>query len=107
MRLRIDLHVHTTASGDSYITLEKAVKRCMEQNLDGFAVTDHDNLTEIPPSYQNYENLIILPGIEISASGAHVVALDILEPVEKKLSIIFMILVLEITRLGNYWNWSI
>jgi len=87
MRLTIDLHLHTNGSRDSYITLEDAARRCREQGLDGFAVTNHDSLAEIPPSFRDKVNLIVIPGIEISASGAHVVAFDIQEHIEDKLSI--------------------
>jgi len=87
MRLRIDLHLHTIESRDSYITLEDAARRCREQGLDGFAVTNHDRLAEIPPSFQDNVDLIVIPGIEISASGAHIVAFDIGETIEEKLSI--------------------
>ena len=87
MRLLIDLHLHTNGSRDSYITLEDAARRCREQGLDGFAVTNHDSLAEIPPSFLDKVDLIVIPGIEISASGAHIVAFDIRETVEEKLSI--------------------
>jgi predicted metal-dependent phosphoesterase TrpH len=87
MRLLIDLHLHTMASHDSYVTLDDAARRCWELGLDGFAVTDHDVLAEIPPSFQEDSGLVIVPGIEISADGGHVTAFDIDEPVEMKLSV--------------------
>ena len=87
MKLRIDLHLHTVASNDSHITLEDAARRCWELNLDGFAVTDHDILAEIPSSFLEKTMLIVIPGIEISAKGAHIMAFDITKEVEMGLSI--------------------
>lgn len=87
MKLRIDLHLHTTNSADSYVRFEDAIRRCREENLDGFAVTDHDILTEIPGQAHEESNLIILPGVEVTARGAHVLAFDISEPIPPGLSI--------------------
>ncbi len=77
MKLRIDLHIHTVCSGDSYVTLEDAIRRCRENGLDGFAVTDHDTITNIPNDLEKESGLIILPGVEITANGAHVIAFGI------------------------------
>jgi predicted metal-dependent phosphoesterase TrpH len=87
MRLRIDLHVHTRDSGDSRISLEDAARRCGEEGLDGFAVTNHDLLSEAPSSEPEEGDLVVINGMEISAKGAHILAFDIDEPVEMGLSI--------------------
>jgi predicted metal-dependent phosphoesterase TrpH len=87
MRLRLDLHIHTTTSGDSSVKLEDATRRVKEQGLDGFAVTDHDFLAEIPEDLHEKSDLIVIPGMEISANGAHVLAFDIHKPIPMKLPI--------------------
>ncbi|MDH5200818.1 MAG: CehA/McbA family metallohydrolase [Candidatus Bathyarchaeota archaeon] len=87
MRLRIDLHVHTVKSGDSYITLEDAIRRCREDGLDGFAVTDHDTMTGIPDRIENESGLIVIPGTEITSSRVHIIAFDIDEEIPKDLSV--------------------
>ena len=87
MRLRIDLHVHTRDSGDSRISLEDATRRCREEGLDGFAVTNHDFLSEAPISEPEEGDLVVINGMEISARGAHILAFDIDEPVEMDLGI--------------------
>lgn len=86
MRLRIDLHVHTRDSQDSLVRFEDAVKRCRKDGLDGFAVVNHDFLSEYPGSMVP-DDLVVILGMEISAKGAHVLAFDIEETVEKGLSI--------------------
>lgn len=47
--------------------------------LDGFALTDHDNLDGIVEAREKKDNLIFIPALEVSAKGAHVIALN---PVE-------------------------
>jgi len=53
--------------------------------LDGFAITDHDTLKGIPEATENGGGLIVIPGLEVSARGAHILALDVREPVPARL----------------------
>ncbi len=87
MRLRIDLHIHSIHSNDSSMSLDDVVRRCREEKLDGFAVTDHDTLTQVPPSKLEGTNLICIQGIEVTALGAHVLALDVSESIPPSLSL--------------------
>ena len=87
MRLRLDLHLHTTKSIDSTVELVDAVRRCREEGLDGFAVTDHDILAEVPNEFSENIGIIIIPGMEVSADGAHILAFDIEEPIPPRLSV--------------------
>ena len=87
MRLRIDLHIHSIQSNDSSISLDEVVRRCREEKLDGFAVTDHDTLTRVPPSKLEGTNLICIHGMEVTALGAHVLALDVSESIPPSLSL--------------------
>ena len=83
----MDLHLHTTKSIDSTVELEDAVRRCREEGLDGFAVTDHDVLAKIPSEFSESSGIIIIPGMEVSADGAHILAFDIEEPIPPRLSV--------------------
>lgn len=87
MQLKIDLHIHTIFSEDSRITFEAAVTQCQKHGLDGFAVCDHDNYTEIPYRLGEDNGLLILRAIEVSARGAHILAYDIEKPIVPGLSI--------------------
>jgi len=87
MELRIDLHLHTTLSQDSSVTLEDAIEGCLRLGLDGFATTNHDVLTRIPDSALEESGLIILPGVEIKAEGIHIGVFNIHELIEGKLSL--------------------
>jgi predicted metal-dependent phosphoesterase TrpH len=91
--LKIDLHVHTTASFDGLNTPRAAIKWALKRGLDGIAVTDHSPLrwtfnkmaediylfkmkstiekirAAAPPGF------IIIPGVEYSTDCGHVLAL--------------------------------
>lgn len=86
LRLLIDLHLHTVHSSDSLVTLDDAARRCKEEGLDGFAVTNHDTLIEIPKAISEDSGLVVISGVEVSARGAHIVALDISEEIPMGLS---------------------
>ena len=80
MKLKLDLHVHTTYSGDSIVTLEAAVQAALESELDGIAVTDHDSY-EAVKKLKKLENpgIIIIPGVEVSSAQGHILALGVRE----------------------------
>ena len=87
MRLRIDLHVHTVNSLDSRITVDEAIRRCRTTGLDGFAITDHDTISGVSKAREKHGSIIVIPGLEVSARGAHILAIDASEPVPPGLSI--------------------
>jgi len=87
LKLRIDLHIHTIHSADSRITVDEAIRRCRAAGLDGFAVTDHDTLGGVSEAVERRGDLIVVPGVEVSARGAHILALDVSEPIPAGLSI--------------------
>jgi len=86
MRLRIDLHVHTIYSYDSTITLREAVKWCRLRGLNGFAITDHDTIEGLN-HISDVDGCLIIPGLEVSARGGHVLALGVEESIPKGRSI--------------------
>ena len=76
MKLKLDLHVHTTHSHDGFNTLQDITRRLKEEGLDGYAIADHDTLTGIPEALKNSGGLVVIPAVEISARGAHILALQ-------------------------------
>lgn len=81
--IKLDLHVHTIYSGDSFITPEIALKYAKIKKLDGFAITDHDTLKAYNIlKKKNYNNeLIIIPGMEIKTHIGEVIGLFINEEI--------------------------
>ena len=85
MPLRIDLHVHSYLSYDSLITPKELVFYAKKRGLDGVAITDHDRL-DSALKIARETNLFIIPGMEVSSSNGHIVALNVKEPIAKGLS---------------------
>lgn len=81
--IKLDLHVHTIYSGDSFITPEIALKYAKIKKLDGFAITDHDTLKAYNILIKKNHNneLIIIPGMEIKTHIGEVIGLFINEEI--------------------------
>jgi hypothetical protein len=78
MKLKIDLHIHTTGSRDASIEPQQLPAIVRERGLDGVAVTDHDAFTRTASS-----EAIILPGSEVSTQQGHIIGLGISGPIER------------------------
>ncbi len=81
MLLKLDLHVHTRHSKDAFTDPEILPQIVKRRGLDGIAVTEHDLLS----SYRSDE-ILVIPGIEVSSREGHIVALGVHEGVQKGLS---------------------
>lgn len=81
MILKLDLHVHTTYSGDSHTTPQDLLGMVTKHGLDGVAVTDHNILSRF-----RIEGMIVVPGMEISTKHGHLLALDVNTPVKRNMS---------------------
>jgi predicted metal-dependent phosphoesterase TrpH len=85
VQIKVDLHVHSSYSRDSLITPEELVFYAKKRGLDGVAITDHDRLDGALKMSKETE-FFMIPGMEITSSDGHIVALRIKEPVPKGLS---------------------
>ncbi|WP_299236888.1 PHP domain-containing protein [uncultured Halomonas sp.] len=78
--LRIDLHMHSTAS-DGALSPMDLVALCAAQGLTHMALTDHDTLEGVAEAAEaaRREGLVLIPGTELSTQwrgiGIHVVGL--------------------------------
>lgn len=86
LRLKIDLHVHTRYSHDSTTTLDQIIAYSQKRGLDGVAITDHDVVTGALKLIQKVEGLLVIPGVEVTTSRGHVLALNITRPIPMELS---------------------
>jgi predicted metal-dependent phosphoesterase TrpH len=78
MKLKIDLHVHTTGSTDAFIEPDELPLILKERGLDGVAITNHDAFTEVTSS-----ETIVVPGIEVSTRQGHIIGLGVSGPIAK------------------------
>jgi predicted metal-dependent phosphoesterase TrpH len=80
--LRFDLHVHSSFS-DGRDGVEAILEAAVEKNLDGIAITDHDTIegTFLAERIVRERELdiMVIPGVEVSTSDGHLLALGIRE----------------------------
>jgi len=81
MKLKIDLHVHTTGSKDSFIDPERLPIIIKNKGLDGVAITNHD----APADFSSSE-VVIIPGTEVTTREGHILALGVSDPIERRRS---------------------
>ena len=85
MRIKADLHVHTTYSKDSIITPKELVYYAKQKGLNAVAVTDH-NYLEGAYEIAKKTDFLIIPGVEVSSSDGHIVALNVKELIPRGFS---------------------
>lgn len=71
-RYRMDLHVHTTASGDGRSTLAEQVSAARKAGLHAIAVTDHNRCLL---DNESVDGILVIPGCEVSATCGHILGL--------------------------------
>ena len=85
MQIQADLHVHTTYSKDSLITPKDLIYYSKKRGLNAVAVTDHNSLDGAYKIAKETDFLII-PGMEVSSSDGHIVALNVKELIPRGFS---------------------
>lgn len=63
MKLLIDTHTHTLASGHAYSTIEEMANRAIKKGLKAFVITDHGPAYDRAPDELYFYNLRVLPKI--------------------------------------------
>lgn len=80
-RIRFDPHVHTEASHDCSTRLGDVLAAARDVGLDAIAVTDHDGIDESLRAVERAPEygLTAVPGVEVSTSVGHLLALFVVE----------------------------
>jgi predicted metal-dependent phosphoesterase TrpH len=86
IQIRADLHVHTTYSSDSLITPKDLIYYAKKSGLNAVAVTDHNYLTGAVKIAKDVKDFLVIPGMEVSSSEGHIVALNIKEHIPRGLT---------------------
>jgi len=87
MELKLDLHIHSVYSSDSFNSIYDINRRIKEQGFDGYALADHDTINGLDEAYEKSGDIVFVPAMEISARRAHVLAFDPTEVVPPGLSL--------------------
>lgn len=76
---RADLHIHSFGHGGSYdvadasMTPEAIIDTAITERLDLIAITDHNNIANVPAAlkYADGKGLLVVPGVELSTPQGH------------------------------------
>lgn len=82
--MRVDLHIHSDRSDDGRQSLDDIIHRGKEVGLGALSITDHNSMDCYPVTA---EDIIILPGMEITTAGGHVLAYMTTETIPKGRSV--------------------
>lgn len=85
--LKLDLHIHSEYSDDGKGTPEEIINSVKKKGLNGIAITDHNNVKGgLEGLKYSSEDFLVIPGIEISTSDGHILALNVKENIPKGLT---------------------
>lgn len=84
-QLKIDLHTHSEGSYDGKEPVDLMVEHAKDIDIDGFAVTDHDEIDEAIDAEEisSDEEVIVIRGVEVSTGDGHLLAIGVDERPEE------------------------
>lgn len=86
--MRFDLHIHSTYSRDSGSPIDSILAHAVDIGLDGIAICDHDTVKGGIAGEQRAKELnlplIVIPGVEITTTKGHIIALGVREDIPAK-----------------------
>ena len=87
--MRLDIHVHSSYSNDGSQSPEEILKHAKNIGLAGIAITDHNEISgslKLWKDNRDIRDFIIIPGLEVSSSEGHILALGIKETIPRELT---------------------
>jgi len=87
LKITLDLHIHSVYSRDGANTIDTIARRIQEIGFHGYALADHDTMEGLPEALDKRGDLVVVPAMEVTARGAHVLALDPSGPVPTGLGV--------------------
>ncbi len=85
--LKLDLHIHSKYSDDGKGSPEEIIKVVKKKGLNGLAITDHNTVKGgLEGLKHSSEDFLVIPGVEISTSDGHILALNVKENIPKGLT---------------------
>ena len=87
--LKFDPHIHSSYSYDCNSEISDILKTARVKKLDVIAISDHDTVEGSKIAIKEskkYDDLLVIPSMEVSSSKGHILALGVEEIIEKNLS---------------------
>lgn len=87
--MKLDLHTHTIYSKDCKVEPRTYLKLVHKKGLNGFAVTDHNEISGAAKTYQlakHLKDIILIRGVEVSSNSGHILGYGITEPIPRDLT---------------------
>ena len=84
--MKADLHVHSMYSEDGHSTPEEITAKAKELGFGCIAITDHNSFQSFS-DVKDVQDIIFVPGEEVSSEDGHIIALGIDREIPKHLSI--------------------
>jgi predicted metal-dependent phosphoesterase TrpH len=86
--LKIDIHIHSQYSEDAAGTPKEIMKLLQKKGLHGMAITDHNSIKgSLEALKLKPQDFIIIPGVEISTTDGHLLALGVTQNIPRDLSV--------------------
>jgi predicted metal-dependent phosphoesterase TrpH len=86
--LKLDLHVHSKYSDDGMGSPKEIIRSLQKKGLNGMALTDHNSIDgNFEALRDKPKDFVVIPGIEISTSDGHIIALNLKEVIPRELSV--------------------
>ena len=83
--MELDLHIHSQYSFDSLSKPSKILDHAVKKGLDGISITDHNSMDgSIEAIRCSRDDIIVIPGMEISTEVGHVIGLFLSEEIRSR-----------------------
>ena len=83
--MKLDLHIHSERSCDSFMKAGKIIKVAKSVGLDGIAITDHNALPKVKA--QEKDGFFVIPGEEVLTKRGEIIGLNLTEKIPSLLSV--------------------
>lgn len=87
--LKFDPHIHSSYSYDCKTKIEDILKVARAKKIDIICISDHDTVEGSKYAIKEskkYEDILVVPSIEISSSKGHILGIGIEDTIEKGMS---------------------
>jgi predicted metal-dependent phosphoesterase TrpH len=87
--MKLDIHIHSSHSNDGSVSPLEILKHAKKINLNGIAITDHNEISgslKLWKEFKSQKDFVVIPGLEVSSSEGHILALGVKEKIPRDLT---------------------